>query len=92
VILSVTVQKDAKVGFMRTFSFKELPPNIFCAKLKDKSRSDRGGRALSPGENGQEVLFGPHTAPNPFKRALNSLHDLMELPVISPDSGVSCSV
>jgi hypothetical protein len=57
-------------------------------KLKDKSRSGRGGRAFSPGQNGQEVFFGPLTAPNAFKRALSSLHDLMELPVIPPDSGV----
>lgn len=58
-------------------------------KLKDKARSGRGGRAFSPGENGREVFFGPTTAPNSFKRALDSLHDLMELPVVSPDSAVS---
>lgn len=93
-ILSVVVQKDTKVRYMRVFSIKEPAPNIPRAKLRDKSRNDRGGpsHAGSPGENGQDFFFGPPTAPNPFKRALNSLRDLMELPVISPDSGVSCFV
>jgi hypothetical protein len=91
VILSVVVQKDTKVHYMRVFSIKELAPNIPRAKLRDKSRSDRGGpsHAGSPGENGQDFFFGPPTAPNSFKRALNSLRDLMELPVVSP---VSCFV
>jgi hypothetical protein len=92
VILSVVVQKDTKVRFMRVFSIKELTPYMSRAKLRDKFRSGRGDRAILPGEKGQEVFFGPLTAPNSFKRALNSLHDLMELPVISPDSGVSCFV
>jgi hypothetical protein len=75
---------------MRVFSIREVKPYVSRTKLKDKSRNGRGGRAVSPGENGQGVFFGPLTAPNSFKRALNSLHDLMELPAISPDSGVSC--
>lgn len=70
------------------FSVKRLTPNMSHAKVKDKSRSGRGG-VVSPGENGQDGFFGPATAPNSFKRALNSLRDLMELPVVSPDSGVS---
>lgn len=70
------------------FSVKRLIPNMSHAKLKDKSRTGRGG-VVSPGDSGQDGFFGPATAPNSFKRALNSLRDLMELPVVSPDSGVS---
>jgi hypothetical protein len=92
VILSVVVQKDTKVRHMRVFSIKELTPNMPRAKLRDKSRIDRGGHAGSPGENGRDFFFGPPTAPNSFKRALKSLRELMELPVFSPDSGVSCFV
>jgi hypothetical protein len=67
---------------------KELTPDMSRLKARDKTRSGRDGRTVLPGENGQEVFFGPPTAPNSFKRSLISLHDLMEL--IPPDSRVRC--
>jgi len=57
-------------------------------KVRDRARNGREGHAISPGRK-QDIFFGPPTAPNSFKRSLNSLHDLMEL--ISPDSAVRCS-
>ena len=79
-------QKDAKVRFMRLSAVKELMSDMSRLKVRDKAPSGREGRAVSPGENGQDVFFGPLTAPNSFKRSLNSLHDLMEL--FLPESAV----
>ena len=79
VLLSVMVQRDTKVCFIRNSVIKELTG---LAKVLDKIRSGRD-RALSVGEEGH-----PPAAPNSFERSLNSLYDLMER--ISSDSGVSC--
>ena len=86
VVISVVAEKDAKVRFILIAVVRGLTTDTFRLKVRDKARSGRGGRAMSPGEHGQDVFYGPSTAPNSFKRSLDSLHDLMEL--ISSDSGV----
>jgi len=63
-----------------------LTSDTFRLKARDKTRSGREGRAVSSGEHGQDVFFGPSTAPNSFKRSLDSLRDLMGL--IPSDSTV----
>ncbi len=67
-----------------------LTPATPHVKARDKTRSgpDSEGRNVAPGENGQDVLFGPQTAPNSFKRSLDALLELMEL--IPSDWAVSC--
>jgi len=86
VAISVVAEKDAKVRFILTPVVRGLTSDTFRLKARDKTRSGREGRAVPPGEHGQDVFFGPSTAPNSFKRSLDALHDLMEL--ISSDSGV----
>jgi hypothetical protein len=86
ILISVVAQKDVKVCLIRMFAFRGLAPNMSGLKPRDKARNGREGRAVSPGENGGDIFFGPPTAPNSFKRALNSLHDLMEL--IPPEAPV----
>lgn len=63
-----------------------LTSDAFRLKARDKTRTGREGRAVSSGEHGQDVFFGPSTAPNSFKRSLDSLRDLMVL--IPSDSAV----
>ncbi|KAI9435551.1 WD40-repeat-containing domain protein [Lactarius indigo] len=48
-------------------------------KARDKTRGGPGGRDVAPGNSGRDVLFGPQTAPNSFKRSLDALLELMEL-------------
>ena len=75
-------------ALIRLLAVKELIPDISRLKLKDKTRSGLEDRTVSPGENSKDGFFGPRTAPNSFKRSLDSLHDFMEL--IPPNSGVRC--
>lgn len=86
-VISVVAEKDAKVRFIMMAVLWGLTSDIFRLKARDKAKSAREGRAVSPGEHGQDIFFGPSTAPNSFKRSLDALHDLMEL--IPSDSGVS---
>ncbi|KAI0056826.1 hypothetical protein BV25DRAFT_1536621 [Artomyces pyxidatus] len=49
------------------------------ARTRDPSQSLGNGMfADTPGEHG-DVLFGPHTAPNSFKRSMDALHELKKL-------------
>ncbi|KAI0263300.1 hypothetical protein BC834DRAFT_938963, partial [Gloeopeniophorella convolvens] len=48
-------------------------------RARDESLPGMTGHMITPGENGQELFFGPHTAPNSFKRSLESLIELMKL-------------
>lgn len=85
-VISVIGEKDAKVRFTLMAVLRGLTSDTFRLKVRDKTRSAREGRAVSPGEHGQDIFFGPSTAPNSFKRSLDALHDLMEL--IPSDSSV----
>jgi hypothetical protein len=86
VVISVVSEKDARVGFIHIPVVWGLTLDTFRLKVKDRIRSIREGRAVSPGEHDQDILFGPSTAPNSFKRSLDALHDLMGF--LSSDSGV----
>ncbi len=89
VILSVVVQRDLKVRFVWICASRLiLMPANLDMKAKDRTRSGPEGRIVTPGETGQVVFFGPPTAPNSFKRALDALLDFMKL--ISYDQTVSC--
>ena len=83
VVISIVAEKDAKVRFILIAVVRGLTSDTFSLKVRDKTRSAWEGHAVSPG---QEIFFGPSTAPNSFKRSLDSLHDLMKL--IPSDSGV----
>ena len=85
-VISIVADKDVKVRFIMMEVVRGLTSDTFCLKVRDKTRSAWEGRGVSHGGHGQDVFFGPSTAPNSFKRSLDSLHDLMEL--IPSDSGV----
>ncbi|KAI0278900.1 hypothetical protein BC826DRAFT_632230 [Russula brevipes] len=85
VLLSIATQEDSKVRFTWVRTVEEPTPNMSRTQARDKARGHED-RAASPGGNGQEIFFSPATAPNSFKRSLDSLHGLMEL--IPPYSGL----
>jgi hypothetical protein len=86
VVISIVAEKDAKVCFILIAVVRGLTSGTFRLKVGDKSRSAWEGRTVSPRGHGQNVFFGPSTVPNPIKRSLDALHDLMDL--IPSDSGV----
>ena len=66
-----------------------LTPATPHVKARDKTQSGPGSRNIEPREHGKGVPFGPPTAPNSFKRTLDTLLELIEL--VPSDLAVSCS-